>query len=189
MRVADRRWAGVACPGVLAFALLTGCAQPPVTVPTTPAATDAPVFASEEEALAAATDAYAAYLKASDDSWAGGSTTREEFLALSTGQAHDDDVAADALFTERGWKKTGVTSFDSMLLQSSGPSGGGEWEIRAYVCVDVTQSDVIDNSGQSVAKKDRPLRMPLLVAFVPSQNNSSILRVSESTTWSGSNFC
>jgi hypothetical protein len=188
MRIANPHWAPAVAMAVLALLALTGCQSTPTPVPTSTATADAPVFASDEEALAAATEAYAAYLKASDESWSGGSTTREEFLSLSTGKAHEDDVAANKLFMDRGWRKVGTATFDSMQLQSSNPHGGG-WEIRVYVCVDVKNSDVVDSSGISVAKPDRPLRMPLEVALVAEEGDQSNLLISESRTWSGSNFC
>ncbi len=56
----------------LAVLLLSGCLPPQTTVTPTPEATAAPVFASDEEALAAATAAYAAYLAMSDQIFAEG---------------------------------------------------------------------------------------------------------------------
>ena len=77
MRIADARRADGLSPALAAAAslltlllavLLSGCASTTEPKPTlTPTATDAaPVFASDEEALAAATEAYRAYLVVSD---------------------------------------------------------------------------------------------------------------------------
>jgi hypothetical protein len=147
-----------------------------------------PVFATDEDALAAATEAYAAYLSASDRSWSGADLRREKFLALSTGTAHEQDVEVTQLFEERGWRKVGSTSFDSMRLQSSAANDAGQWELRAYVCVDVSRSDVLDSFGASAAEPDRSLRMPLELAFVSSTQDTPLL-ISESKIWHGSNFC
>ena len=189
MRIVNRRLlAGCATALVATFALV-GCVSTPAPTPSTSAPTDAPVFASDEDALAAATEAYAAYLKVSDASWTDERTTRDDFLALSTGQAHDEDLSASELFDENGWRKVGTTTFDSIRLQSSGPNLGGNWEVRTYLCIDVSESDVIDVTGQSVATPDRPLRLPLEVAFVSTSSTNKNLLVSESQVWSGSNFC
>jgi hypothetical protein len=189
MRIADARLVAVSAAAALALAALAGCQSAPAPVPTSTTATDAPIFASDEEALAAATEAYAAYLKASDDSWSGGPTTREDFLALSTGQAHEDDVAANKLFIDSGWRKVGTASFDSMKLESSAPITDGRWEIRTYACLDVSQGDVVDSVGKSVAKSDRALRMPLELAFETASTADHSLLLSESRVWAGSNFC
>lgn len=173
--------------GLAALAALAGCAPDPPPLPSTAAPSAAPVFASEEEALAAAEEAYAAYLQASDASWRNEGVTRQDFLALSEGEAHAEDLAAGAFFEERGWTKVGTTEFDSMRLQSFGQGDDDAWRIRVYVCLDVSRSDVVDTSGHSVAQPDRALRTPLEVEFVAAKPEN--LLISESSVWSGSNFC
>ncbi|MBC7441765.1 MAG: hypothetical protein H7311_04470 [Ramlibacter sp.] len=183
MRTVTRALLTLSALVLLGGPALTGCAPTPAPKPAATAATDAPVFASDAGALAAATEAYAAYLAAGDS---GGN--KDDYLALSTGRAHDQDVTASATFEDRGWKQTGVTSFDSFAIQSSTLSADDQWEIRAYLCLDVTKSDVVDSSGVSVAAVDRPLRLPLEVAFVTSSPSENLL-IAESRVWSGSNFC
>ncbi len=51
---------------VIACALISGCLPTPTNVIPTAVPTGTPVFASEEEALAAAIEAYEAYLAVSD---------------------------------------------------------------------------------------------------------------------------
>ena len=169
---------------------LAGCApEPAPQASQTTAPTDAPVFASDAEALAAATEAYAAYLAASDVSGEAGTSSREHFLSLSSGEAHEQELTITETFDEKGWKQIGTTTFDSMEVQSSGRNAKERWEVRVYVCLDVTNSDIVDSSGSSVSKVDRPLRMPLEVAFVDTVENHAHLQLSESRVWSGSNFC
>lgn len=188
MRSANARWAAAAAAAVLTVLALTSCQSAPTPVPTSTGTADAPVFASDEEALAAATDAYGVYLKASDDSWSGEGTT-EEFLALSTGQAHEEDIAANDLYSDNGWRKTGHTKFDSMKFQSSSMRADGTWEVRTYLCLDVSETDVVDSSGTSVAPTDRPVRLPLEVSFELQPTKMRNLLVSESRIWSGSSPC
>lgn len=189
MRIEERRPRALRVTALLVVLALAGCAPTPVPTPATHSATDAPVFASDDAALAAATKAYAAYLTASDSSGAVGSRTRLAYLALTTGDAHEEDLSAEQSFDERGWHKIGATSFDSMTIQSSTPNTKGVWEIRTYLCLDVTNSDVVDGSGRSVAHAGRPLRLPLEVSFIATRKGAPDLYVSESRVWSGSDFC
>ncbi|MFT2815817.1 hypothetical protein [Leifsonia sp. A12D58] len=200
MRIADARRvdgpstarvAAVALLVVLVGSLLSGCASTTEPQPTpTPTATDAvPVFASDEEALAAATEAYAAYLEADDRSWSGNPESIEVFLQLTTGEAHNEDVSIRALYAKNGWTRIGSTSISSMELQSHGVNSDGLAEIRTYVCLDVSGADVLDSEGKSASKPDRPLVLPLEVAFLSNFSPESPLQLSESRVWSGQNFC
>ncbi|MCY7289278.1 MAG: hypothetical protein LH624_13780 [Cryobacterium sp.] len=169
---------------------LAGCAPAPAPQASeTNGPTEAPVFASDEEALAAATEAYAAYLAAGDAAQESGTSSRELFLSLSSGEAHEQDLAVGASFAEKGWKQIGSTSFDSMAIQSAEINADENWEVNAYVCLDVTNTDIVDSSGTSVSKSDRTLRLPLIVAFVGTDRSGDYLQITESRVWSGSNFC
>lgn len=175
---------------LLGMLALTGCTpEPAPRASETSVPTDAPVFASDEEALAAATEAYATYLAAGDAAEEAGTPSREHFLSLSSGEAHESDLSVAASFDEKGWKQVGSTSFDSMTIQSAEINEDEKLEIRVYVCLDVTNSDIVDSSGVSVSQSDRPLRMPLAVAFVGTDQSNDHFQMTESRVWSGSNFC
>lgn len=85
---------------LLAVGPLSGCmatAAPSIPAPTAvavpPAPTeDPPVFASNDEALAAATTAFANYLAAGDSAGAVGSESWNSYMALTVGAAHDAPV-------------------------------------------------------------------------------------------------
>jgi hypothetical protein len=177
----------VACTGVLLFSV-TGCASAPKPAPTSSSPTAAPVFASDEEALAAATEAYANYLKAYDAYWAG-AITKDQYLELSTGTVHDGELQSMAEWEKKGWKAVGTTTFDSIQLQSVAQSETGQWQVRTYLCADASEGDVVDGDGVSVAKPDRPLRLPLEIEFLTPANAPIDLKISESKVWSGTNFC
>jgi len=76
-----------------------------------------------------------------------------------------------------------------MAIQSVEINAEKKWEIRVYVCLDVTKSDIVDSSGVSVSQPDRPLRMPLTVAFVGTDQHIDHFKMTESQVWSGSDFC
>ena len=90
---------------------------------------------------------------------------------------------------EEGWSFTGVAVFDSMTIQSSQALADSTWEIRTYLCLDLSASDTVDRSGISVLDSDRAVRSPMIVVFVTPDTNSQQLLISESPIWSGSNFC
>lgn len=177
----------VACAGVLLLSL-TGCASTPKPAPTSSSPTAAPIFASDEEALAAATEAYANYLRVYDSGWANGPSHMATYLALSTGEAHENEVASLAKWEADGWYATGTTTFDSMRLQSVELEKGVQ-KVRTYLCLDISQGDVLDSNGNSVARPDRPLRLPLEVDFDAKSPEPTDLRISRSDVWSGKNFC
>jgi len=176
-----------ACVGGLLLGA-AGCTAAPKPAPPLPTPTIAPIFASDEEALAAATEAYANYLRVHDSFWADGGSSEDEYLSLSTGTARDGDVESMEKWRANGWHAAGITTFDSMRLQSVDIEGGSQ-QIRTYLCLDVTQGDVLDGEGLSVAKTDRPLRVPLEVEFETSSAAPIDLKISRSEVWSGENFC
>jgi hypothetical protein len=183
-----RRVATIACAGLLMISG-AGCSAEPTPVPTSATPTAAPVFASDEDALAAATQAYTNYLSTYDKSWADGDGSVEDFLALSVGDAHETDRQSFEEWQAKKWHPTGATKFDSMTLQALTRTESGSWQIQTYVCLDATGGDVVDVNGVSVARPDRPLRLPLEVWFVTTSPTASDLMISESRVWSGKNFC
>ncbi|WP_129590522.1 hypothetical protein [Cryobacterium aureum] len=183
----------------LAAGTLSGCAatQAPApiesTAPTAEATTapteTPPVFASNDEALAAAEAAYSNYLAAGDAAGAIDSDSWKEFLALSTGPEHDATVQSRELMQQKGWSFAGRTQFDSMVVQSSKPLPNSTWEIRTYLCLDLSATDTVNETGDSVVSHDGTQRSPMLVVFVTPNENSHQLLISESPLWSGSDFC
>ena len=183
--------AGVAGAVVLLVGT-SGCAAEPAPAPTSSASSSptpaAPVFASDEEALAAATEAYANYLATYDAAWSGDDTSMDAYLALSTGSARQEELESKKEWDAKGWRAIGTTSFDSMQLVDLELEGGVQ-TVRTYVCLDVSKGDVVDASGASVAKADRPLRIPLEVDFQAPTPDADDIKVSRSEVWSGRNFC
>ncbi|WP_165789146.1 hypothetical protein [Cryobacterium zongtaii] len=178
------RMVAAACVGGLLLGA-AGCTAAPKPAPPTPTPTITPIFASDEEALAAATEAYANYVSTYDASWADGDGSMSDYLALTVGEAHANDERSFGEWTSKNWRPVGTTSFDSVQLQSVSQTDSGAWQIRAYLCLDASDGDVVDASGISIARADRPMRVPLEVAFVTESPTSDVLRISESNVWSG----
>lgn len=165
---------------LLPLVVLAGCVGPPVVTPV-PTPTATPVFASDEEALAAAEEAYAAYLAVSDelsaDGWAEPSRlapflTDEE---LNRTERVYDDLHAS------GRSTVGTSVFDSTMLQRY-----DDGEVAVYLCLDVSGVRVVDSSGLDVTSVDRVDRVALEVVFKVVRRK---LLLDSSDIWDGGALC
>ncbi len=140
--------------------MLTGCAQqqPPEE---TPPPTLAPMLATDEEALAAAEEAYAAYLAMSD-------------LIASEGGADPERIApyvtADWLVRELEGSKalqlSGLTIAGSSDLRSISLQQHDSRDLIVYACLDVSGSRVLDASGADITDDDRVEHVEMQVSFI-----------------------
>jgi hypothetical protein len=183
------RWAG-GCLATAALLSIAGCvpstAEPAVT-PTATASAAAPVFASDEEALAAATAAYAEYLRVSDEIAAAGGQGVEALTPHVDPKFLDQSSAGFEIYRERGISAAGVSTFDSVSLQSLSESNGTT-EVIVYVCLDVSAVRIIDSSGRDVTSATRRTRAPLEVEFHASEATSQPIIV-RSDLWAGDDYC
>ena len=175
--------------GCLAAPVPPNTASPVAKATAAPAPAEAPpIFASNDEALAAAKAVYTKYLALGDSAGANYPESWNEYIALTTGTERHGVERAKALMDKNGWFFTGVTQFDSMTIQSSQELADSTWEIRTYLCLDLSAADTVNEAGESVVKQDDP-RSPMVVVFVTPDKKSKQLLISESPIWSGSNFC
>jgi hypothetical protein len=148
-----------------------------------------PVFATDEDALAAATEAYAAYLSVVDRVLEAGGKGAEQLASVATGDALAAEIEAASEYGGHGYRSKGRSQFDSVKLQSVDVQDDGTFEMTAYLCADATGVDVIDSAGVSIVPANRADRFPLQVGFQSSNLVKGPLRVSTSESWSGQNFC
>ncbi|WP_348004555.1 hypothetical protein [Pseudolysinimonas sp.] len=174
-----------------AFALvgllaLTGCidSHPIPTLPPTPSAT--PIFASDEDALAAAEDAYRAYQEASTLIVNEGGVDPERIAPYVTEAHLEGELEGFGFYSDRGYRSEGAASFDSMSIQQL-QQDANLTLVVVYLCVDVTNVRVFDQSDVDVTPASRPDRVPLEVSFEATRPGH--LLVSESSQWSGTDFC
>ncbi len=157
--------------------LLTGCIpqQPP------PEPTPTPVFASEEEALAAAEEAYAEYLAMSD-------------LIASEGGADPERLAP---YVTEDWLAHEVDTFDAMQqegIRIAGSTSPGllkfqdmeSTRVVVVTCYDAEEHRVLDLQGQDVTPADRISRVNLQITF---QMEAGVLLVSGSEPWQADPSC
>lgn len=175
----------------LVFATLSGCAPSPTpqhTASQSPHAT--PVFSSDKEALAAATKAYAAYLKVSDEILSDGGADPDRLRAVATGKALATDLAGFAMARDKGWHTTGNTTFDHVRLQSREMSGSETSGVVAiYLCLDVSTVDVLDSAGKSVMSSSRPARSQVEAVFDLLKPPEEKLILASNDPWNGGNTC
>jgi len=128
--------------------MLSGCSPSPEPSPTPTAA-----FASEEEAFAAAEEVYRAYNDALNDVDVNDPSTHEALYILTSGdfQAADRKAFSELRAENYSLKgETRITKFEGVASEKPYD------EIVTLVCLDVSDSDVVDESGVSVVPADRP---------------------------------
>ncbi|HAM26286.1 MAG TPA: hypothetical protein DCP11_06130, partial [Microbacteriaceae bacterium] len=170
--------------------ILAGCTktEPIVTPAPTPSST--PLFASDADALEAATGAYAAYLKVSDQILMDGGVNPERIASVATKSWAAIQMASFAKERDRGWRSTGGSTFDGLTLQQQETTSRMRVPvITAYVCVDVSAVDVFGRDGVSVVSEDRPDRSPVEVSFELAESTSKTLLVADESSWSGPGVC
>lgn len=145
--------------------LLVGCVPKTEVVNPVPQPSVTPPFASDEEALAAAVEAYARYLKVTDEILQGGGKDPSLASTVMTGELLDANLESFDNFKAQGLHTIGESSFDQVTLQQFDAYSLGTAIVVIYVCTDVTATDVLDSEGQSVVAPDRLDRGTYLVTF------------------------
>ncbi|GHF03886.1 hypothetical protein [Pseudolysinimonas yzui] len=170
----------VALAGVL---LLAGCdgGTPIPTLPPTPSAT--PIFASEEEALAAAEQAYEAYREMSDLISGEGGVEPERIAPYVTDDRLTDELRGFQTLREAGLRIAGEATFKVLDLQRY-EEVAGDAEVVFYACSDLSGSRVLDANGVDVTPVDRVDRLVLEVV-VRTVGGSKPLLLESDNSWPG----
>jgi hypothetical protein len=172
---------------LLVLAGLTSCTGdegPPLSPMPVPSGT--PVYASEEEALAAAEEVYGRYLEVSNAVGQGGWVDVDALREVERGEALEQELEAIAGYRDADLTQVGTTTFDSLSLQQFTAAQAGEVLISFYLCLDVTGVDIVDRDGSSVVTSSRPDRQPVEVDI---DDVDGTLKISRSEAWSGASFC
>jgi hypothetical protein len=173
---------------IAAAVSLGGCVQASHVVIPTSAPSVAPVFASDAQALGAAEKAYAAYLAVSDSVAQDGGNNVERLAVWETPAQFGRDKRSFAQMHAQDHHTSGSSRFSNASLQKSGETTSGKPEVTIYVCLDISQTLLLDAAGKDVGSA-RPLVLPLEVSFQGKTSSSRSLLVDRSVTWSGTNFC
>ena len=175
----------------LAIAALIACSVAgclpldPAPLPTI-APTGTPLFSSDEEALAAAEGAYAAYLAVVDEALA---TLEDSAIrAVASGNALAAASESVEQFRSSSYRQTGTSFFDTTSIAQSSESRTGQVFLQIYACIDISGTDVIDGEGTSVVSLNRLSRYPVLISLETAASSQRLV-VIEEEVWDGQSFC
>lgn len=174
-------------PLVVLVAALTACTESASIPPPEPTAATQPLFATDKEALEAATAAYEEYLAVSYRIASQPPFSLESLKPLTT----DEYFAREAEFFESlesaSWQVVGSPLVTSATLQQwyLDPDLGAV--VAVYLCLDVSGARVLDTEGADVTPPERPNQTGLEVEFVEGPMGALLLNRSEA--WSGDSVC
>jgi hypothetical protein len=149
-------------------------------------ATSKPVFESDAAALAAATKAYAAYLAMSDTIAQQGGANPERLASLVTPEWMTKEIESAQKFARKGIHQVGGSKFDSPRLQVSDESEEGVATVAIYLCLDLSESRMADQSQADVTPNRDRTRLPFVATF---QGESESLLLSGNVFWKGKDYC
>lgn len=175
-----------ATAGIGALLVLTGCVggDPLPTLPPEP--TSAPIFASEEEALAAAEEAYAAYSEVSAQISMDGGADAQRIAQYVTDEQLASELATAEYYESNGLRASAPPTTSLFTLQQYSELQGMV-EVVVYVCVDVTDVAVLNESGADVTPTDREPVVALEVTLIG--EGSRDLLIASTEVWPGTSFC
>jgi hypothetical protein len=178
--------AGLALTVVL---VLSGCVPPKSLAMPTFMPSSTPVFASDEEALAAATVAYKDYQAAVDRALSDYDTSG--LARVATGEALRLAKESVKGFQEKSLRQVGRATIDRISLARVSQSARGESagdSTQIYACLDTAAVNVLDSTGRSTALGGRQTRFPVLVDLTLDSKGPE-LKVANEGVWDGGDFC
>jgi len=172
--------------GAVLVNLIAGCASPDdEPTRTAESSSSARAFESDEEALAAATEAFADYQDTSDAILADSGDRPERLLRVATKDVYEIQLEGYEQIAADGFHSVGHSKFDTVSLQSANLFGG-VGAVVIYLCADISGTDIRDQKNRSVVRAGRLERWPLQLTF---DYVDSRLLLSDQSDWSGDDFC
>lgn len=134
---------------------LTACTGPDPSPPTS--SSPPPVFANEEEALAAGREAYEGYLAVWNAIVLDGGVNEARVDEVTSGELRAFEHESLASLRELGWTFSGAVTLETFSMDEwySTPDAAGVLVV-GVACVDMTASQAVGPDGQSVIKPERP---------------------------------
>ncbi|RZS57713.1 hypothetical protein EV141_1431 [Microcella putealis] len=178
-----------AVTGLLLLGLTTtlvGCSDTTRLPDPTPEASADPLFASDEEALAAAVEVYERYLTAADDALNDPALALDNLNAIASDALTENIVAIRANLEEQGLQIVGYRTIVNSIFQSS-VTEHSSTEVSFYVCESVADTDILNDGGMSTLEDDRLVLsewMPT-VSFDGSSEGEVVAR----ELWQGGGIC
>jgi hypothetical protein len=149
-----------------------------------------PLFASDEEALEAAADAYRAYFSVADTILSEGGVNPERLIELVSADIYDVQLESYERFAAQSYRSVGPTTIDTISLQKHSPRAEpDQLLVTVYACVDISASDVLDENGTSIVVNPRQNRYAYEASFSARPGGALPLILSEEDQWTGNDFC
>ena len=180
--------AWLSCAAAAAM-VLGGCVQSNPRTINTPAPVITPMFASDAEALAAATDAYAAYVRVSDEITGEAGEGTQRIAPFVSKRQLKNEIKAFDYYSANSLSSQGHTKFDSVSLQSRVENLRGISLIVVYLCSDVAGISLLNVAGTAVTSTALATRYPLEVEFIATGKTADLFLIDRSESWQGKNFC
>jgi len=164
---------------------LTACTESARIPDAEPSSEVAPLFSSDEEALAAATAAYEEYLAVLDAALASDSGEEPMFSEVAAGPALEDADQTYASFIDQGFRLSGQRTLTKSALQQATQVDDAV-EVQVYICESVQGVDVLNAEGVSQVDAQRPTLTAFEVLVVLDGEGG---RVHERVVWPGGGVC
>jgi len=169
---------------------LGGCFADEEPVPTTtPVPSATPIFATEEEALAAAEEAYKAYLELSDEVGAEGGHGVDRLIPYVTEGQLEDERQSFKEYEAEGISTRGSTGLVEFQLQQAPISEMGVTKLFAYACLDASEIRVFDKNGAELSTPNRPEKQTFQVDFELRPEVADQFLLNGMEIWDGEGIC
>lgn len=167
--------------------LLTSACVPDASPPETPVPTvdPAPLFSTEEEALAAAEAVYREYLATSDLIGQEGGAAPERLEPLVSPSYLDQEVEQYRDWAAEGLVLVGSTALVAFELQSAELPAVDGSSLVSYACVEYSGTGVVDPAGSVVGTPPSGRRMFEVRLAV----DGAAYKLMEQDAWSGPSIC
>ena len=173
----------------VALLLLAGCsaAAQPVQLSSTPVTQATPMFASDEEALAAAELAFSNYMEVGDQIARDGGASPERLKTLVSQDLYEQEVISLKFYEDGKFHAVGSSGFDSWAVQAI-EVGEELTNVEVYVCLRFSDLRILDLAGNDVTSNSRNPDFPMVVKLNASATINRFI-VSSTNVWTGTNFC
>lgn len=172
---------------VAAVLLLGGCVPGDAQVAPPPAQTTEPIFASDEEALAAATEAYEAYLAMSDLIAQEGGKDPERIAPYVTKEWLKQEMKGNKELADSGRVLVGNFRVTQTTLQQMFVDESALVNIVIYACVSPSGARLLGPSGKDVTPPELKAAWPTEATFSATDPTSLLLMRDE--PWPTDSYC
>jgi len=181
--------AGAAVAVVLVALAVGGCVgEEPDRTPS-PEPTATPLFASDEEALAAAEEAYGRYQAVEAQILADGGSNSERINGFAVRDALRAAEDGFADYRQNGYRNVGATEFEIVELQHFAEFPDLNQDVvGTYACLDFSNQDVVNSENISVVRPGRAIRQAYELSFDIAESGEGLVLAARNP-WGSNDLC